>query len=174
MRWLPIEHLLHETFLPFHFPQHYARSGRRPEEACLSGRGKVRVAEPVGNGQEGAVLPSPDFFRLVPWDGKGLRPVGYGFDSIEAIVGTARRVEAAAEGLSTAEGLDARRRILQEVDSIGLIATPANSSINELVVEAARMSILKDGLPVSIAYEGESAWVKPRGAWGTPSGVFPS
>jgi D-galacturonate reductase len=130
--------------------------------------------EGIGPGGSHFNYASPDFFRLVPWDGKGLRPVGYGFDSIEAIVGTARRVEAAAEGLSTAEGLDARRRILQEVDSMGLIATPANSSINELVVEAARMSILKDGLPVSIAYEGESAWVKPRGAWGTPSGVFPS
>ena len=34
---------------------------------------------------------SPDYFRLVPWQGDGLKPVGYGYDSIEAIVDGARR-----------------------------------------------------------------------------------
>ena len=38
---------------------------------------------------------SPDFFRLVPWEGEGLRPVGYGYDSIEALVNAVQRVEAA-------------------------------------------------------------------------------
>jgi D-galacturonate reductase len=124
--------------------------------------------EGIGPGGSHFNYASPDFFRLVPWDGKGLRPVGYGFDSIEAIVETARRVEAAASGRSAAEGLEARRRVLQEVDSAGLIATPANSSINELVVEAARMSILNEGLPVRIAYDGVSARVQPRAEPGTP------
>jgi hypothetical protein len=130
--------------------------------------------EGIGPGGSHFNYASPDFFRLVPWDGEGLRPVGYGFDSIEAIVETARRVEAAAEGRSTAEGLEARRRVLRKVDLMGLIATPANSSINELVVEAGRMSILKDGLPVSITYEGESAWVQPRSARDAPPGNFPT
>ena len=130
--------------------------------------------EGIGPGGSHFNYASPDFFRLVPWDGEGLRPVGYGFDSIEAIVETARRVENAAEGCSAAEGLVARQRILQDVDSKGLIATPANSSINELVVEAARMSILKDGLPVSITYESESACVQPRSARATPPGNFPT
>jgi hypothetical protein len=38
------------------------------------------------------------------------------------------------------------------VDARGLIATPANSSINELVVEAARKSILRSAAPVRIVY----------------------
>jgi hypothetical protein len=38
------------------------------------------------------------------------------------------------------------------VDVQGLIATPANSSINELVVEAARMSILQGAVPARIVY----------------------
>jgi hypothetical protein len=43
-----------------------------------------------------------------------------------------------------------RRRLAAEVDERGIIATPANSSINEFVVEAARKSILADGAAVRI------------------------
>jgi len=57
--------------------------------------------------------------------------------------------------------LQRRRAIIREVDEKGLIATPANSYINELVVEAARMSILRDGEPVRIVYEGQPH-VEPR------------
>ena len=32
---------------------------------------------------------NPDYFRLVPWQGDGLKPVGYGYDSIEANVQSA-------------------------------------------------------------------------------------
>ena len=35
--------------------------------------------------------------------------------------------------------------MIAEIDRQGIIATPANSYINELVVEAARLSILRDG-----------------------------
>jgi hypothetical protein len=45
-----------------------------------------------------------------------------------------------------------RREIIHETDAQGLIATPANSYINELVVEAARASILADAAPVRIVY----------------------
>jgi hypothetical protein len=38
------------------------------------------------------------------------------------------------------------------VDAKGLIATPANSYINELVVEAARMSVLEGAATVRIVY----------------------
>ncbi|MFA5863531.1 MAG: hypothetical protein WC975_02480 [Phycisphaerae bacterium] len=48
--------------------------------------------------------------------------------------------------------LPLRRQRIKDTDQKGLIATPANSFINELVVEAARMSILKDGQPVKILY----------------------
>jgi len=105
---------------------------------------------------------SPDFFRLVPWDGKGLKPVGYGFDSIEAIVESARRVEAAGD-------LGARRASAALIDEAGIVATPANSSINELVVEAARMSILADGRAVTIEHDGPASRVRPRDAQGGKS-----
>ncbi len=50
----------------------------------------------------------------------------------------------------------------EELDAKGLLATPANSGINELVVEAARQSILSDGLPVRIIH-GSDPRVEPRG-----------
>lgn len=95
---------------------------------------------------------SPDFFRLVPWEGSGLRPVGYGYDSIEAIVSAAVYVEHAGNGLQGDLALDARRRAIGEVDAAGIIATPTNSSVNELVIEAGRKSILAEGVPVDISY----------------------
>ena len=36
---------------------------------------------------------SPDYFRLVAWEADGLKPVGYGYDSIEAITLSAQRCE---------------------------------------------------------------------------------
>ncbi len=103
---------------------------------------------------------SPDFFRLVPWEGEGLRPVGYGYDSIEALVGAVRRVDSAAEGLAPAAAQHARTRVLRGIDEAGILATPANSSLNELVVEAGRLSILSDGRPARIEY-GADPQVSP-------------
>ena len=51
--------------------------------------------------------------------------------------------------------------MIRDVDKKGIIATPANSHINELVVEAARISILNDGDTVTIEY-GENPHVKLR------------
>ncbi len=96
---------------------------------------------------------SPDYFRLVPWDGAGLRPVGYGFESIEALVLAARRVNAAPESLTGDLALAARRRALAEIDARGILATPGNSWINELVTEAARLSLARSGQPAVIEYE---------------------
>lgn len=76
--------------------------------------------------------PSADYFQYVPLDGQGLTPIGYGFRSMERIVGACRRVEA-------------DRRALEEFDAQNLIATPANSRHNERVIEAARRSILNGG-----------------------------
>lgn len=90
---------------------------------------------------------SPDYFRLVPWQGEGLKPVGYGYDSIEAIVQSALAVNAAGDDVA------GRRQVLCQIDRRGIIATPANSAINELVVEAARMSIAQGGRQVAIQYE---------------------
>ncbi len=43
-----------------------------------------------------------------------------------------------------------RRAVLAAIDRRGILATPANSSINELVTEAARLSIAHAGQRVSI------------------------
>ena len=96
---------------------------------------------------------SPDYFRLVPWDGVGLMPVGYGFESIAASVHSARRVNEAARGLEEAEAMAARQQVLSEIDNRGILATPANSWVNELVTEAARLSIVRDGHPARIDYD---------------------
>jgi predicted dehydrogenase len=95
---------------------------------------------------------SPDYFRLVPWQGAGLKPVGYGYDSIKAILQSALAVNAAGAGHCDAESLPRRQQALEEIDRHGIIATPANSSINELAVEAARLSIAHAGRPVTIDY----------------------
>lgn len=98
---------------------------------------------------------NPDYFRLVPWCGPGLRPVGYGFDSIEAAVDAARGLNDLAAGRTDAQFLAARQAALREIDDQGLLATPRNSSINERVIEGARKSILAGGVPVPIDLPGK-------------------
>jgi len=89
---------------------------------------------------------SPDYFRLVPWEGPGARPIGYGYDSVAANLQTMQRIEA------TCDCLGDRQKMIRDIDAAGILATPANSFINELVVEAARQSILADGALVKIHY----------------------
>ena len=95
---------------------------------------------------------SPDFFQLVPWEGNGLRPIGYGYESVAATINMAHKIENEALELPDKESLNRRQQMIKEVDHKGIIATPANSYINELVVEAARLSILNDGHMVAINY----------------------
>jgi hypothetical protein len=54
-------------------------------------------------------------------------------------------------------GLPARQKLLREIDAQGIMATPANSSYNEQVIEAARDSILHGGRVVEIARSYETA-----------------
>ena len=95
---------------------------------------------------------SPDFYRLVPWEGEGYKPVGYGYESVAATITSIHRIENNTDGMSSEESLKSRQQFIGETDEKGIIATPANSYINELVVEAARMSITADGAPVKILY----------------------
>ena len=104
---------------------------------------------------------NPDFYRLVPWEGKGCKPAGYGYDSIAATINRISRTEEETSLLNEEKALVRRRKIIRETDRKGIIATPANSYINELVVEAARMSIARDGDMVNIIY-GKHPRVKPR------------
>ena len=54
--------------------------------------------------------------------------------------------------MSKQDALERKREILKSIDEKGIIATPANSYINELVMEAGRMSILNKGRSVNITY----------------------
>ena len=71
--------------------------------------------------------PSPDYFQMIGDQGRE-RPAGYGFRSIEALV------EACDRGPSE------------------FIATPANSSYNEAVIEAARESLRQGGATIPVAF----------------------
>jgi len=79
--------------------------------------------------------PSPDYFQYVEWNGPGLRPVGYGYRSIEALV-------------------EACGRDFIDRD---LIATPSNSSYNDAVIEAARESLQSNGKTIYLAPGGPPA-----------------
>ncbi|MDX2270266.1 MAG: Gfo/Idh/MocA family oxidoreductase [Bryobacter sp.] len=84
--------------------------------------------------------PSPDYMQTVPdYATAGTRVVGYGYRSIEALVDAAVRVEM---GQAT----------LAELDALGILATPANSSFNELVTEGARLSLANEGREVLLQY----------------------
>jgi predicted dehydrogenase len=96
--------------------------------------------------------PSTDYFQYVDLGGPGLAPVGYGYRSVEYILSAAIRLEAETEGLPEHEALARRQAILREYDEAGVMATPANSRYNELVIEAGRLSILNGGREAVIDY----------------------
>jgi len=98
--------------------------------------------------------PNPDYFQLVNQGGEGLVPVGYGHRSGEYIIRACCRAAALPE-------VDRRREMVRHLDAEGIMATPANSSYNELVIEAGRMSILNGGREVAIDY-GKNAGVRFR------------
>jgi hypothetical protein len=104
------------------------------------------VKQPPGDGATIYAEPSPDYFQYLDMGGPGLVPVGYGYRSIEYILGACMRVE------SETGGLAARQKLLREIDAQGIMATPANSSYNEQVIEAARESILNGGREVKIGH----------------------
>ncbi len=96
--------------------------------------------------------PNPDYFQMLDLGGGGLTPSGYGHRSAEYIIQMCIK----ASGMSK---LPERQKFMKQLDEDGIMATPANSSYNELVIEAGRMSILNDGRPVEIVY-GEKPHVK--------------
>ncbi len=148
----------------------YPDDGAGPNDQCLmmmcEGDGKTGLIthndqfrgvshgylEGIGAGGTAFNYINPDFFRFVPWQGDGLKPVGYGYDSVEGITSVIHRIVNETDGMPESAALAQRQAIIDEVDEKGLIATPANSSVNELVMEAARLSILEDGTMVDIVY----------------------
>ncbi|MBD3308156.1 hypothetical protein GF339_17060 [candidate division KSB3 bacterium] len=96
---------------------------------------------------------NPDFYRLVPWEGAGYKPVGYGYESVAANITTMQTLAAETAALDAEAALQTSQTLIQKIDQKGILATPANSSVNELVVEAARLSITAEGAPVTILYD---------------------
>ena len=91
---------------------------------------------------EGATIyaePSPDYFQYLDLGGEGLTPAGYGYRSVEHIVSSVMQAEA-------------RPELLSEIDRAGMLATPANSSYNERVIEAGRQSITSGGRLVELLH----------------------
>ena len=109
----------------------------------------------IGAGGTSFNYVNPDFYQLVPWEGDGYKPIGYGFDSIAATIQMIHHMESNVSSLRDNESLEARRNEIIDADEKGIIATPANSSVNELVVEAARSSILADGNRIRIVYDDD-------------------
>jgi D-galacturonate reductase len=148
------------------YPDQAAGSNDQSLQMFFEGKGKTGMIkhndqfrgvehsylEGIGCGGSHFNYVSPDFYKLVPWEGKGYKPIGYGYESVAASVTMAYQIENEVNGMPENEALIRRREIIKETDRKGIIATPANSYINELVVEAARISILSDGLPVTIEY----------------------
>jgi hypothetical protein len=58
-----------------------------------------------------------------------------------------------------ADTLTRRQQLIKQFDADGIMATPANSAYNELVMEAGRLSIVNGGREVEITY-GQNAGVK--------------
>ena len=85
--------------------------------------------------------------------------MGYGYRSIEGIVAAIHRVELNVTNVTVEENLRKRQEMIRVIDDEGIIATPRNSSFNELVIEAGRKSILSGGREVVIEY-GENAGVR--------------
>jgi len=108
------------------------------------------VERPQGDGTTVYAEPSPDYFQYVNVGGQGLVPVGYGYRSIDHIVRACIRVADSADP----------QVALQQLDDEGVIATPANSRYNELVMEAGRLSILNGAREAVIDYENLSVALK--------------
>ncbi|MHC4632981.1 MAG: Gfo/Idh/MocA family protein [Planctomycetota bacterium] len=103
--------------------------------------------------------PSPDYFKYIELGGEGLTPVGYGYRSIEYIVKNICKCIDISAGVDHKEAVAGRQKLIKQFDNDGIMATPANSSYNELVTEAARLSILNGGREVEITY-GKNAGVQ--------------
>jgi len=116
------------------------------------------LENPGGPGETIYSQPNPDYFQYLNLGGEGLRPVGYGYRSIEYIVSRIRECEQETADLPEPEALAKRQALIRRFDEEGIMATPRNSSYNELVMEAGRLSILNEGREVEIHY-GDNACV---------------
>ena len=125
-----------------------------PADGCLISsddqfRGlKHSYTEPGGDaGDTVYAEPSPDYFKLLDFGDGGLTPVGYGQRSVEFVLQNILAV--VAQG---GDDLAARQEVIRRIDDAGIVPTPANSSYNELVIEAGRLSLANGGHEAVIEY----------------------
>ena len=109
---------------------------------------------PAGAASTTYAEPSTDYFQYLDLGGEGLTPSGYGYRSVAWIV------ERALELGQDDRALEQRQALLRQWDEKGPMATPANSRFNELVIEAARQSIVNRGRPYRIQH-GNNPHVEP-------------
>jgi predicted dehydrogenase len=102
------------------------------------------TSRPKGEGSTQYAEPSPDYFQYLDLGGKNMVPTGYGYRSIDYILRACLQVEATPA--------EHRQELLKKMDAAGIMATPANSRYNELVMEAGRLSILNGGREALIDY----------------------
>lgn len=88
---------------------------------------------------------NPDFFQLVPWDGEGYKPSGYGYESVASIMSAINKVRRAT-------CIETRKQIISAIGKAGIIATPENTLFTDLALEAGRFSLCNEGIPVEIEY----------------------
>ncbi|MCK5850472.1 MAG: Gfo/Idh/MocA family oxidoreductase [Kiritimatiellae bacterium] len=111
---------------------------------------------PGGPGETIYNQPNPDYFQYLDLGTGGLVPTGYGYRSIAYIVDRICECINETDGLDEDAALTRRRELIKRFDEDGIMATPANSSYNELVMEAGRLSILNGGREVEIQYGEDS------------------
>jgi len=104
---------------------------------------------------------NPDYFKYIDIGGGGLTPVGYGYRSIAYIIDRICEGIDKTQGVPEEKALGERQKLIKRFDDEGIMATPKNSSYNELVMEACRLSILNNGREVEITY-GKNAGVDFR------------
>ena len=109
--------------------------------------------DPEGPGETPYAQPNPDYFQYLDLGTGGFTPVGYGYRSIAFIINRICECIKETEGMDETDALEKRRDLIKRFDDDGIMATPRNSSYNELVMEAGRLSILNGGREVVINYE---------------------
>ena len=87
--------------------------------------------------------------------------MGYGVESIVATASTVSRMEAEAAA-DPARSAEIRLANIDRVNDHGIIVTPANARYNELVQEAARLSLANNGDYAVIDWSGEEPRVRLR------------
>jgi D-galacturonate reductase len=137
------------------------RGGYLEHDDQYRGMRYVYTEPPTGPGATAYHEPSTEYFQYLDVGAETMLPTGYGYRSIARLVEAAKQVEALADGGSREASIHARQTRIQEIDDNGILATPANSAFNELVVEAGRMSLLQGGREVEIEY-GPNPVVRPR------------